>query len=666
MEAAWQEYCEAEHYSSDDDSSESSSLEPEGTTSVPVADSCPRLTASLGLLSPLDVRFSQMKMRHLFGDGRRIAEAIEAIRKVPCSEEESAAHAGAKWRLEFPFPAIEVVRWRCKLRDNTGRPRLDPNTGEEVYDSEENWFTLDNRRLYCLQEVALRAWPQRCVARVSEVLGCGPRHRMRELRKFRTMDSGRSIMVGSGADGVGFVRWSWREKAGVGASRERDGARAADGEKEGDVFSFLSALKQDDHERVDLSKKLSWILRREYGARTLGLAHGEGGWVDVKDLLQMDIFEGVSLEKFRQIVAESNVQKQRYELKEDEHGERIRACGKKAPASTRDGKAAPAAAVEGAPAGGSKASAGGEPPAAAQRAAPPERPPGLAPGGAPEPWAAARPGGAGGTRAGAAKGQPSAASTLRPSSNTAPGAEGDTVGQLQVGSVFKAAAARNAPASSSSSATRAGATAPTSPLGAKPTPAMVAMFQQMQAMNALRGMHQLQAGGMHRMQMFQHMKVMQQMQVMAAMRQRQQAQALYVAYQAQVRQQMAQLRAARQHQESHAQMLMWQQMQQEMQQMYEQQGGDWTQAGSGMSGGGGEWGTQEEWYGMDGDGDMSKWYGMNGEVGENGWGGGAGEQGAYQSAHDGQYDQAAGPLGAGLFSPDAAAYGHLGSQHYYG
>ncbi|CAK0906659.1 unnamed protein product [Prorocentrum cordatum] len=100
----------------------------------------------------MDIRFSQMKMRHLFGDGRRIAEAIQAIRQVPCTEEESAAHAGAKWRLEFPFPPIEVVRWRCKLRDNTGRPRLDPDTGEELYDSEENWFTLDNRRLYCLQE----------------------------------------------------------------------------------------------------------------------------------------------------------------------------------------------------------------------------------------------------------------------------------------------------------------------------------------------------------------------------------------------------------------------------------------------------------------------------------------------------------------------------------
>ncbi|CAK0890408.1 unnamed protein product [Prorocentrum cordatum] len=69
-------------------------------------------------------------------------------------------------------------------------------------------------------------------------------------------------------------------------------------------------------------------------------------------------------------------------------------------------------------------------------------------------------------------------------------------------------------------------------------------------------------------------------------------------------------------------------------------------------------GGEEEWYGMDGYGDMSKWYGMNGEVGENGWGREDGELGPYQSAHYGQHNQAADPFNAG-FSQDAA-YGHLG------
>ncbi|CAK0890406.1 unnamed protein product [Prorocentrum cordatum] len=71
-------------------------------------------------------------------------------------------------------------------------------------------------------------------------------------------------------------------------------------------------------------------------------------------------------------------------------------------------------------------------------------------------------------------------------------------------------------------------------------------------------------------------------------------------------------------------------------------------------------GGEEEWYGMDGYGDMSKWYGMNGEVGENGWGREDGELGPYQSAHYGQHNQAADPFNAG-FSQDAA-YGHLGTE----
>jgi len=99
---------------------------------------------------------------------------------------------------------------------------------------------------------------------------------MSELRKFRTMDSGRTIMVGSGGEDVGFVRWSWREKANVENAEPQNGAKAESSQQR-DVFEFLSSLKQDDHEGVDISKKLSWILRREYGARVKGLIHGEGG-----------------------------------------------------------------------------------------------------------------------------------------------------------------------------------------------------------------------------------------------------------------------------------------------------------------------------------------------------------------------------------------------------
>jgi len=173
-------------------------------------------------ISPLDVRFSQMRARHEFRDGRLLEEAIQLIRLVrwerpvePGPADGEGAREPAAWRLEAPFPPIEILQWRCKLRDeHTGRPRLDPKTGGELYDQEDRWFTLDNRRLYCLQKVAVSAWPERVVVDVVE-LPPGPLTRARQLKKFRTLDRGRSVLIGGRGEGETLVRWSWREAAGL-------------------------------------------------------------------------------------------------------------------------------------------------------------------------------------------------------------------------------------------------------------------------------------------------------------------------------------------------------------------------------------------------------------------------------------------------------------------
>merc|ERR1712217_513297 len=103
---------------------------------------------------------------------------------------------------------IEVIRWRCKLRDDTtGRPLVDPETGEQMFEPEESWFSLDNRRLWCLQQAAVQLFPERCTADV--IIEIRKDRRLREIRKFRTLDSGKSINVGSRVDGVPFVRWCW-------------------------------------------------------------------------------------------------------------------------------------------------------------------------------------------------------------------------------------------------------------------------------------------------------------------------------------------------------------------------------------------------------------------------------------------------------------------------
>lgn len=162
-------------------------------------------------VDPLDVRFSQKKMRHNFWNGTPIKDVSPLVRSTRLTPKEAAKH-GVNWKLEAPFPLIEVVRWRCKLRDEkTGRPKLDAETGKTLYDPEEHFFTLDNRRLYCLQIAAVDLWPQRCVVDVWEIPPGRP-ELMREMKKFKTIDSGRSISIGSKVDKVPFMRWSWQER----------------------------------------------------------------------------------------------------------------------------------------------------------------------------------------------------------------------------------------------------------------------------------------------------------------------------------------------------------------------------------------------------------------------------------------------------------------------
>lgn len=245
-------------------------------------------------ISPLDVRFSQPKMKHLFGDGRRVADAVKGISLQRCTPDEAAQH-DATWRLVAPFPTIEIIRWHCKLRDeHTGKAKVDAQTGEELYDQEERWFTLDNRRLYCLQQVAARVLPETCIADVVEIR-LGLHSRTRGLRKFRTLDLGKSIKVGSRADNVPFIQWSWEDNNGL-------------------VYDYIKTLKSGNHEVIESSKKLSGILRRT-GQCSRDVRFDEDGWVKVSDLLQLgDFLDCRDATQFFAVVKASNEQKLRYEL----------------------------------------------------------------------------------------------------------------------------------------------------------------------------------------------------------------------------------------------------------------------------------------------------------------------------------------------------------------
>ncbi|CAL1166229.1 unnamed protein product [Cladocopium goreaui] len=66
-------------------------------------------------MDPLELRFSQRKMRNVFADGKLIADSVKQVRPIRRTEEEQSIY-GAPYRLEAPFPPIEVLRFRCKLR----------------------------------------------------------------------------------------------------------------------------------------------------------------------------------------------------------------------------------------------------------------------------------------------------------------------------------------------------------------------------------------------------------------------------------------------------------------------------------------------------------------------------------------------------------------------
>mmetsp|Transcript_45428 Transcript_45428/g.120474 ORF Transcript_45428/g.120474 Transcript_45428/m.120474 type:complete len:263 (-) Transcript_45428:61-849(-) len=172
-------------------------------------------------LCPFDVHFSQTRIRLEFQDGRLVNDTFEEIVLAPAHDTDDDTHspggmednaASKPLELQAPFPAIEVTKWRCKLREPNGAPRLDPVSGLELYSHEERWFTFDNRRLYCLQRAATKFWPQKVCCDVIEVPPSIAR--TRELRKFDTRSFGLHVLVGRRDDPQPDM-WSWRAAVGL-------------------------------------------------------------------------------------------------------------------------------------------------------------------------------------------------------------------------------------------------------------------------------------------------------------------------------------------------------------------------------------------------------------------------------------------------------------------
>lgn len=144
------------------------------------------------LICPLSLRFTQEHIRSAFRDGRPVQATIDEIKVEPGTGDYDLIIAA-------PFPNIEVVRWYQKAPDGT-----EPDA--------DHWFTLDNRRLYCLQRVAAAHWPKRCAA-VVELL----RHAPNSTRhKDDSETAGREVRIGTNSSAQATTaHWSWRKACGA-------------------------------------------------------------------------------------------------------------------------------------------------------------------------------------------------------------------------------------------------------------------------------------------------------------------------------------------------------------------------------------------------------------------------------------------------------------------
>jgi len=134
------------------------------------------------LISPFALRFTQEHIKTIFKDGRVVEDSVNEIVAKPGKEDYDII-------LNAPFPHIEIARWHPKGPDRDG----------------EHWFTLDNRRLYCLQKAAAAHWPK-TVGVVVQILydDAGG-----VWKKYDSSTYGRSVSIANRLRDKELERWDW-------------------------------------------------------------------------------------------------------------------------------------------------------------------------------------------------------------------------------------------------------------------------------------------------------------------------------------------------------------------------------------------------------------------------------------------------------------------------
>ncbi|CAD7934276.1 unnamed protein product [Amoebophrya sp. A120] len=126
-----------------------------------------------------------------------------------------------KYLLTHPFPVIRVMKHRPKIRDSNGKPVMDKRTNQVKLGKEE-WFSVDNRRLLCLQRRAVlyeELFDIDCYVTGVEMFD--DTH-FSEIKKFRTRTNGETIEIG-------FYKGHGR--ANVGRDTKNNGGASTDNEQ---------------------------------------------------------------------------------------------------------------------------------------------------------------------------------------------------------------------------------------------------------------------------------------------------------------------------------------------------------------------------------------------------------------------------------------------------
>lgn len=152
------------------------------------------------LISPLALRFTQEHIRTTFRDGREVEASIQEIKFLP-------GGAGYDVILSAPFPEIEIIRWEAPHHQHLSTESPCEACQLEKGNCQcEHWFTLDNRRLYCLQRAALALWPQH-VAVVVDLLYADPG---KVWKKYDSTTYGQAVNIGHSSKGPVIKEWDWR------------------------------------------------------------------------------------------------------------------------------------------------------------------------------------------------------------------------------------------------------------------------------------------------------------------------------------------------------------------------------------------------------------------------------------------------------------------------